>query len=225
MLAARSEKPQISERNRNVLVAVAALGVLCVIAWFLYGLFSGPVVEPRKAQKITLINQPPPPPPKPPEKPPEPPKIKEEIKVEPPRVDDAPKPTESPPPAPLGLDASGSGAGDSFGLAANKGGRDIIASGVGGMGGATLFGSATARFIAQELARITKLRGLEYRIELKVWIAKDGRFERWEIVRGTGDAELDRNIREGLTQVGALRQPVPEGLPQPIRIRVTSSDA
>jgi hypothetical protein len=91
--------------------------------------------------------------------------------------------------------------------------------------GLTLFGSSTARHIAQELARDPKLKSSTYQIEVRVWLSRDGRFERQEIVRGTGDRELDALIRSGLNQISSLQQPVPQNLPQPLRIRVTSSDA
>ena len=75
------------------------------------------------------------------------------------------------------------------------------------------------------LARDPKLKSSTYQIEVRVWLSRDGRFEREEIVRGTGDRELDALIRSGLNQLSALQQPVPQNLPQPLRIRVTSSDA
>jgi TonB family protein len=91
--------------------------------------------------------------------------------------------------------------------------------------GFTTFASATARFIAQELARDEDLRAANYQVEVRVWLSPSGHLERYELIRGTGDPDLDRKIRDGLAQVGNLRQSIPEGLPQPIRIRVTSSDA
>jgi protein TonB len=184
-------------------------------------------VEPGKHKIVTQITlvAPPPPPPPPQPKPPEPEKVKEEVKIEQPKPEPKPEPS-APPPGPLGLDAKGSGPGDSFGLAGRPGGRDIIASsGSGGGLDMTLFGAGAARHIAQELARNPRLKNSIYRIEIRVWLSRDGRFEREEIVQGTGDLELDNLIREGLSEVGAIRQPVPENLPQPLRIRVTSSDA
>jgi protein TonB len=181
----------------------------------------------KMVQQITLVAPPPPPPPKPEEKPPDPPKMKEEVKLDDPKPADEPKPAPADPPAgPLGVDAQGTGPGDGFGLAGRPGGRDVTV-GNGGSGGLglTLFGSSTARHIAQELARDPKLKSSTYQIEVRVWLARDGRFEREEIVRGTGDRALDDLIRAGLSQVSALQQPVPQNLPQPLRIRVTSSDA
>jgi protein TonB len=175
--------------------------------------------------QITLVTPPPPPPPKPKEEPPEPPKMKEEVKIDDPKPLDDPKPAEQPPPGPIGVDAAGSGPGDGFGLAGRPGGRDIIAGSGGGGLGFTVFGSSTARYIAQELARDPKLKAASYKIEIRIWLSKEGKFEREEIVRGTGDRELDALITAGLREITALQQPVPPNLPQPMRIRVTSSDA
>ncbi len=178
----------------------------------------------KSVVQIALLPPPPPPPPKPKEEPP--PKPKEEVKIDQPKpTPDEPKPMpQEPPPGPIGVDAQGSGPGDGFGLAGRPGGRDIIASGGGGLG-LGLFGSSTARHIAQELARDPRLKTASYKVELRIWLGKDGRFERGEIVHGSGDSEVDKLIREGLRQVGALQTPIPQNLPQPLRIRVTSTDA
>ncbi len=212
---------------------LAALAVL-LVGWGIWA-FLQSEAAPQPQRKVTQIAvlrpPPPPPPPKTPEKPPEPPKIKEDIKLEPPKPADTPKPEaakEAPPPGPLGVDAQGTGPGDGFGLAGRPGGRDIVLGGGGGGSGGlghALFANGVARHIAQELARQGVLRSVEYRVELRVWLARDGRIERWEIARGSGDAELDRQLGDGLARVAALRQPTPEGLAQPLRIRVTSSES
>jgi len=207
------------------MLVAAAVGIPLIGAAMLL-LFSKPKDEKRHViQQVTMVRLPPPP--KPEEKPPEPPKVKEEIKIETPRNVEEPRPADNqPPPAgPLGLDAQGSGPGDGFGLAGRPGGRDVTVGG--GNGGLSLlaFGTGTARYIAQELARDPRLKGAVYRIEIRVWLSPDGRFEKQELARGTGDSELDARIRDGLLELPRLRQPVPEKLPQPLYIRVTSSDA
>lgn len=211
----------------------AALG-LVLAAWAIW-VFLKADQAPQPQRKVTQIAvlrpPPPPPPPKTPEKPPEPPKVKDEVKIDPPKPVDTPKadaPKEAPPPGPLGVDAQGTGPGDGFGLAGRPGGRDITLGGNGAGGGGlghALFANGVARHIAQELARQGALRSVEYRVELRVWLARDGRLERWEIARGSGDAELDRLLGDGLARIATLRQPMPDGLAQPLRIRVTSSDA
>jgi len=175
--------------------------------------------------QIAIITPQTPPPPKPKEEPPPPPK--DEIKIDQPRPQpDEPQATpQAPPPGPLGLDAQGSGAGDSFGLAGRPGGREITASRGGGGLDFSLLGKNAARQIAMELARDPRLKSSPYRVEIRIWLSKDGRIEREEIVQGTGDRELDALIKEGLRQISVLHLTVPENLPQPLRIRVTSTDA
>jgi protein TonB len=222
-------KPVRTGRHKSKLpILAAAVGGVLLMGLAVAMLFTKTDVSKHKVvTQITLV-VPPPPPPKPEEKPPEPPKPKEEVKLDEPKPQDEPKPApaDQPPPGPIGLDANGSGPGDGFGLAGRPGGRDITVGHVGGGGlGMTVFGASTARHIAQELARDPKLKNVNYQVEIRIWLSKDGRFEREEIVRGTGDRDLDALIRAGLGQVSSLQQAVPANLPQPLHIRVTSSDA
>jgi len=213
-------------RRRIALIAGGLIvGIPLVIAAFVALFTKVDTGHHKSVVQISLVTPPPPPPP-PPKPPEEQPKMKEEVKMEQPKPVEQPQDApSSPPPGPLGLDSAGSGPGDGFGLAGRPGGRDVIAGGGGGGLSLSLFGSAAARHIAQELARDTKLKGVKYSIEVRIWLARDGRIEREELLRGSGDREVDDHIREGLRQLGNLRQAVPENLPQPLRIRVTSADA
>lgn len=219
-----THETRLKSWTRRVALIIGAIAVIGGIAFVIKALLDAPKADKKRAQQITIVKLPPPPPPPPP-KPPEPPKMKEEVKLPPPV--EQPKPAESaePPPGPLGIDAQGTGAGDNFGLAARPGGRDITLGGSGGGSSQALFANGAARHIALELGRDAKLRGKEFRFDLRVWVARDGRIEKWDLVQGTGNAELDRLIRDSLAQVGPLRQSVPENLPQPLRIRITSTEA
>lgn len=214
-------------------IGLAALALLAVWSAVKFvGGSNGDAKPQRKPTQITVLRPPPPPPPPPKqEKPPEPPKIKEEVKLDVPKPVDAPKPApaaEAPPPGPLGVDAAGTGPGDGFGLAGRPGGREIVLGGPAGGGAANAlsnatFGNAAARVVAQDLARDGRLRGQEYKVVVNIWVGRDGRIERQELVRGTGNPELDQWLTEGLAHLSPLKPP-PEGLPQPMRIRVTSAD-
>ncbi len=211
-------------RRRMLLIGGALILGVPLVGMSLSLLFgkSDPPLHKRVVQ-IALIAPapPPPPPPKPPE---EQPKPKEEVKLDEPKpTPEEPKPMAQDPAAgPLGIDAQGTGPGDSFGLAGRPGGRDITTTG--GLG-FRLFGANAAREIAQDLARNPRLKTSVYRVEILVWIGKDGQLVREQIVRGTGDAELDAAISDGLHQISSVRTAVPDKLPQPLRIRVTSADA
>ncbi len=220
----------VARKRRHPAVGWAIGLVLGALALWLMGKFFSLKSEPepqRKVQQIAVLR--PPPPPKPPEKPPEPQKVKEEVKLDEPKPVDEPKPADSPksdpPPDTLAGAREGSGPGDGFGMSGGANRAPVIGGGGGGGMSQTLFANNVARHIAQELARLGALRNIEYRVDLRVWLGRDGRIERSEITRGSGDPEVDRLVAEGLTRIGALRQPPPDGMAQPLRIRLTSADA
>jgi len=165
--------------------------------------------EPKKhrVQQISLIKppEPPPPPPKPPEeKPPEP---KEEIKQEQPPPE--PMNTDQPPP---GIGGAGYGNGDtSFG------------GGGGWMGGAGRFGfylGGVQQGIHQELNRNEKLRKSEYKVEVALWIGKNGIVTRFEMLGSSGDKEVDALMKKAM--FGAKFEEPPSDIPQPIKLRISS---
>ncbi|MBV8242750.1 MAG: hypothetical protein JOY75_18365, partial [Hyphomicrobiales bacterium] len=155
-----------SGRSRKLGLAAALAVGTGLIAVVTSALLTKAPRDHHRVTQVIVLRVPPPPPPKPPEKPPEPPRPQDVVKLEQPRPLDEPKEQQEQPQAgPLGLDSQGTGPGDGFGLAGRPGGRDITLGGKGGGGlGQTLFGNATARFIAQELARDEKLRGTGYRV-------------------------------------------------------------
>ena len=163
----------------------------------------------HKVQQISLIKpeEPPPPPPKPPEeKPPEP---KEEIKQEEQKQAPQPANTDQPPP---GIGSAGYGNGDtSFG------------GGGGWMGGSGRFGfylGGVQKGIHDELNRNEKLRKSEYKVEVALWIGKDGIISRFELLGSSGDKELDAMMKKAL--IGARFDEPPSDIPQPIKLRISS---
>jgi len=226
----------MSERTKSylryVVVAVALLTSVSVLAFALKSLLSNDG-KPRKAsvQTIAVLRPPPPPPPpKPEEKPPEPELKKEEVKLpdpepEPQQADDQPPPGQQ-----LGLDADGSGAGDSFGLAANKGGRDVTTIGDSGGGGVNRaqFAFFTRELQAQlqeALLRNEKLKSAQYKAVVKVWLDASGAIDRVEISGGTGNGEIDETIRVALADSPRMKSPPPADMPQPVKLRLTSRNA
>lgn len=218
---------------RRLLLVLAALVVLALVVYGLMELFTGPKVGRPSAQQITLVrpNLPPPPPPKPPEKLPEPPKPQEEVKIDQPRPQDEPVRADEPPPAAqLGLDADGTGEGDGFGLAANRGGRDILESGPaiggGGLGGDGqaraqyhFYRDVITRHVGDVLSQVAELRASDAMFDLALWIDANGRVERIEMGNQGIDAANAERVRKALAAGPALRRP-PEGMPQPVRVKV-----
>jgi len=188
----------------GVLLIIVVIAVVLLIKNFLAG-----ADEPKKnrVQQISLIKppEPPPPPPKPPEeKPPEP---KEEMKQDQPPPE--PLQTGQPPP---GIGGAGYGNGDtSFG------------GGGGWMGGSGRFGiylGGVQQSIHEELNRNDKLRKSEYKVEVALWIGKNGMVNRYELLGTSGDKELDALVKKALG-VARFDEP-PSDIPQPIKLRISS---
>lgn len=195
-----------------VLVFVA-VGIFLVVRHFLSR--EAPATK-KVVQEIRVI-RPPPPPPETPPPPPPPPEDKVDLKEPEPEPD--PTPSNEPPPSEqLGLDADGSAGSDGFGLAARKGGRDLLASG----------GSAFAWYagllkneILGKLQDEKKVRASSYSIQVRIWVRPDGTIERIRFTQSSGSGERDKAIEEAITNI-RLSQAPPADMPQPISLRIAS---
>jgi protein TonB len=209
----------------RIALGVALLCLVGMLAAGAWSLLAEKQSTKRQIVQISLLKPPPPPPPPPPPevKPPEP-EIKEAIKA--PEPDPQPKADDAPPPGEqLGLDADGSGDGDAFGLAAKKGGRDITTIGGGAGNNRAQFAWFTGMvqsLLQEQFQKNDKLRRADYRAVVKVWFAPDGTIERFELAGSSGDAEIDQNLKLSLSELPRLKQPPPEDMPQPVKLRVTS---
>ena len=216
--------PQRASWKGRVAGGILAVVFLAGLAWFIVNNLggSGPAKKPA-VQQVAILKQPPPPPPKPPEKQPEPPKVKEEVKIDQPKPDPVPDKPADPAPAdkPLALDADGAAGADGFGLAANRGGRDIttIGNAVGGGGSGRYFTGLLQRNFFEALARNRKAPQDEFSVVVKVWIGDDGRIQRTSIVNGSGNAELDQLITATLADMAPLRE-VPPGNLRQVQLRL-----
>lgn len=225
----------LARRWGPAVFVLLGLALLAALAWWvIQQMLSGAAVRPhRSLQEISLVRPPPPPPPPPKAEPPkvEPqPKMEVPHKVETPQPDKQPEPPpEAPPPGPaLGLDAAGGAGSDAFGLAARKGGSDLIGgtgSGGGGAGPGNRFawyGALVKERIQEAVARDRTLGHADYRISVNVWIDIRGAVTRAELVDSTGDPALDDALRAALRQLEPLREGAPGDMPQPIRLRITA---
>jgi periplasmic protein TonB len=212
-----------------VLLALGALGV----RWIARNRESPP---PRKVMQFSVVAIQPKPPEKPPPPPPPvtPPKVQEEettrVNLKPQDLlpPDEPRPA-SPPPGPLALAAEGEGPGDAFNLAGNPGGRGLLSGGglgdgSGGLGGGgNPFGwyyAQVADELGEALRKNKRISSSALRVEIKLWADPTGRVSKVQLVRSTGDADVDQVIQ---SMVGLrLRQPPPPGSPMPMVLRVTA---
>jgi protein TonB len=190
----------------------------------------------RKAvvQAVALVEQPPPPPAPPPAEERLFETASESIDVsqysrDTPLLDQGPAMIDSS----LGVDEVGAGEGDAFGLRAKPGGRELLLTGDdqprggGGPPPPPFFDYAMRleQGLKADLNRIETLRRREYVVSLALWISRGGRLERVRIDSSTGDERTDREIREALMVSQLQVEPPPEGMPQPVRLRVTARGA
>jgi protein TonB len=235
----------MSEGRKKLLFGLGGLIVLVMLGLLLYSLVSGKSKPKKAAPKISLIPMKPPPPPPPPkeEKKPEPPKEQKEVKEMPAPPKDA---SPAPPSQELKMDGP-AGDGPSAFAAGKVTNEDISKVGKGSGPAVTAPAAVTAppapalpatglfspfggyaNMLKSEVQRLLQrskeLRNQSYRIEVQIWVAKDGSLQRHELVGSTGDADLDNLISQTLLATKAFSQPPPERMPQPIRLRINTGN-
>ena len=145
-------------------------------------------------------------------------KVVQEIHVIRPPPPDPVASNEPPPGDQLGLDADGSAGSDGFGLAARKGGRDLLASG----GSAYVwYAGLLKNEIVGKLQDEKKVRTGNYSIQVRVWVRQDGTIERIHFTQSSGNGERDKAIEEAITRIRISQAP-PADMPQPINLRIAS---
>ncbi len=205
--------PEIQQRvfpARRVVLGIVVVLFLAGIVTVIRAVMSDASPPPRVVHTVSLL--PPPPPPEIEQKPPEP-QIKEEVVMaepQPVEQDDAAS-------ADLGVDADGTGSSDGFGLVGKKGGRDLLEGGPFGW-----YGSLLGADIQDSLAARKRLRQVKYSAVLDLWIDRAGRIEKVELVRTSGNRDLDAALRMAVAELGKVREPPPPEMPQPVRLQVTS---
>lgn len=210
------------QRHRAMVIAGAVV-VLGIGAYFMFG-GKG---EPRKksAPPMVMVAIPPPPPPPPPTPPPTPPpepppdnpKQPEFQPEDQPKVAPEPPPPE-PAPAPLGTSIQGDGPADGFGLSGNGNGL-IGGNGKGGNGN----GSKWGWYAGQVQSRVTsalrnhkRTRTATLDIKVRIWADSSGHVTKATLSGSSGDAAVDRAIRDEILTGLQLDQAPPEGMPMPI---------
>jgi protein TonB len=196
------------------MVTTLGAGAFALVRNFLA---SAPAPTKPLVQEVHLIRPPPPPPDLPPPPPPPP---EEKVNVPDPQDKPDPTPSNEPPPSEqLGLDAEGSAGGDEFGLAARKGGRDLLATG----------GSAFAWYagllkneILDQLNAEKRARSGDYSVIVRVWVRNDGTVERVRLTQSSGNHERDQAIEAALARITRLSQAPPADMPEPISLRIVS---
>ncbi|MBC7982503.1 MAG: TonB family protein [Candidatus Obscuribacterales bacterium] len=204
---------------RYVPVALGGLvvvGVIVGLVVLVYNMMHQPNKPKRQVAQVVQLIRPPPPPDQPPPPPP-PPEEKVEEPLEQATPEDSP-PEDASAAEQLGLDADGVAGGDGFGLAARKGGRDLV----GGSGAFVWYTSMVKDTILDFLSDDEKVRKGNYQVTVRVWLAVDGKVERIKLATTSGNHDLDDAIEKALTRVSKVREAPPIEMPQPVTLRIVS---
>lgn len=229
MAALAEDSVDLSRGSRALRVVALVLGLALPVAggMWLKDMLSKPSAPTRQVTRIAIIPDTPPPPPPPPkeEKKVEPPKEAKEVKVE------QPKPVEAPPQQAEQLKMEGA-AGDgpspfASGTVTNEYKGGDVGTTIGGSGPARVnpaafrfYTNALLAHVQRQLAQNRDVKQLDYAVAVKVWVGRDGRIERAELVDSTGEQNTDAALTRALSQLSAFQDPPPAGMPQPVRLLV-----
>lgn len=186
--------------------------------YFIKQFIDSPPPPPKQViQEVRLIRPPPPPPET--EPPPPPPEVEDKVDLPDPQpTPDAP--SDQPPAGDtLGLDAEGVAGGDGFGLAARKGGRDLLASGGDRFG---WYAGVLKQDLLSLLGEDRNVRARSYSVNVRLWLDTRGAVTKVDLTSSTGDRDLDRRLRDLLSGMERVAEAPPEGMPQPVQIRIVS---
>jgi protein TonB len=214
-------KRSLLQRHRSMMLTGTVVAVVtAILGYLVFDAIGTPVKSSQKViQQVNIIRPPTPPP----EPEPPPPEIEKEEMPEPEPEEQADA-DEPPAGELLGLDAEGVAGADGFGLAALKGGRDLLSTG-NGEEYQWYAQALTQEINDQVLAKLSDIRDLRrsrYSLLVRIWLARDGRVERFRLASSTGSTDLDRNLIAALESLERVSAAPPDGLPQPVRLRIVS---
>lgn len=213
--------PQAPESKHWIQRTVPYLVVLLLLIGMGFGAHSlltdkASTKKPVTTVKIMLDKPPPPPPPPPKEQ-----HSDKEIKIEQPRPQEAPQP-----PGDV-LKMEGAAGTGSSPFAAGTVVNDYKGERIGGKGLAAYawYTDQIKAHVEEALAGQKDLVKVQYRLNVRIWLARDGRVERAELQGSSGDASIDKLIRKALAGVGSIAEAPPEDMPQPVKLRITSKNS
>ena len=213
----------------RVLVAAAAIALIAALALWVKSMLGGPAAPKRQVARIALLPDTPPPPPPPPkeEKKPEPPKDEPKQAMREEQVkQDVPKPVD----APIKMDGPAGDGPSAFsaGTVNNEyqGGAPVIGA-AGGTGNAVdraqerFYANAVRQLLHDEIEKHLRPDAGEMTATFAVWVEPDGGIRRFELTP-TGDETRDGNLRAAFEEASRrVHLPSPNGLPQPMRFKLT----
>jgi len=196
-----------------------------IAAWLLWQWANDMSGVRREAPKVPTIIPLPPPPPPPPEKPKEPePPVEEKVpEPEPTPEPEQVKPEEEAPPSPVDdlanpmqMDGDAQAGSDAFNIGAGKGG------GMAGSGGGRLGNGTYSQFLAFTFQRVLRenpdLRNQAFSLQTDVWLSAVGEITRVELVKSSGNPQIDTLVLAALRGAAHLTERPPASLTLPVRL-------
>lgn len=213
-----SDKRTVRRNLTRLAGFVFAILLLVGFMWFVHSMMNAKTGKTtRSVQVVQVIRPPPPPPPDQPPPPPPPEKSPE------PLPKDVPEPTpeqqpDQAPEEPLGVDAEGTAGGDAFGLAARRGGSDLI----GGTGTAP-FAWYTNRMrdtIKDRLSAASCTKSAKGSLTTRIVLAADGHVKQIKLMTGTGNTQLDSCVEKVLDSITNMGDAPPPTMPESVSLRL-----
>lgn len=219
----------------RIVIGVVVIALIAALTVMMKKMLSSPTAAKRQVAKISILPDTPPPPPPPPkeEKKPEPAKeqVKQEMREQPVKQD-APKQLD----APIKMDGP-AGDGPSAFAAGNvtneyKGGAPVVGSASTGSVSAAVdrtqerfYANSAKQMLQAEIEKNLRPDAGELTATFSVWVEPDGSIRRFELVP-TGDSARDSDLRAAFdTTSRRLRLPAHNGLPQPMRFKLSMRPA
>ena len=213
------------------LVAIIVIAVLLGLALWLKSMLGTPAAAKRQVAKISILPDTPPPPPPPPkeEKKPEPPKAEPKQVVREEQVkQDVPKPANEP----IKMEGQAGDGPSAFGAGTvnneYKGGAPVIGAASSAVGSNAaeraqerFYANAVRQLLHAEIEKNLRSEAGELVATFSVWIEPDGSIRRFDLTP-TGNPTRDTDLRAAFDQTTRrLQLPSPNGLPQPMRFKLT----
>ena len=208
---------------KRIVVILVALSLLAGLGYGFNKLMSGGDIKPKKnITKIALKDVPPPPPPPPPKEPP-----KEQPKDQPKEVKEVqqPKPAEAPPSEQLKMDGPAGDGPSAFAAGEVKNeykGGDVKTIGSDGGAKYNWYAGLIKSQIEAALEKNKKLAEGQYKVIVTVWLRQNGDIEKLEVGQSDAEPQIEQAIKTALDAMPAMREVPPEGMPQPIKLRITA---
>jgi protein TonB len=212
-----SDKRTVRRNLTRLVGFVFAILLMAGFVWFVHSMMNAKTGKSTRTVQVVQVIRPPPPPP--PDQPPPPPPEKSPE----PLPKDVPEPTpeqqpEQAPDQPLGVDADGSAGGDAFGLAARRGGSDLI----GGTGTAP-FAWYTNRMrdtIKDRLSAASCTKSAKGSLTTRILLAADGHVKQIKLMTGTGNTQLDSCVEKVLDSITNMGDAPPPTMPESVSLRL-----